>query len=374
MTERIRILFTIPNFITAGSGAAMMNIIERLDNQLFEPSVCVSKLGGKLDGRVRDLGLTLIESDFTVPAKPYHQFIKRANESARNFKPYHFDVWHSFHYLDDYSEPIIARLSGSKAWVFTKKNMNWGRNAWYIRSLLASHIVAQNTDMLIHFYNRWPYRNKVKLIPRGVDINKFKPGIGHQNRFRHQLGIPKERILLGCVANLVPVKGHPTLIEAVSKLEKVHLLIAGRVDDAQYKVQLEDQVQGLNIESRVHFLGSVDDIPGFLNEMDIISLPTWDKWRKEGCPVALLEAMACEKACVASNIPGARDIIQDAVNGLMVPPEDVEALSEAIRQLSDDLDFRNQLGRAARKTITNDYSIEKEVTAHEMLYTEVLNR
>lgn len=373
MTDRFKILFTIPNFLTAGSGGAMMNIIERLDKDRFEPAVCVSRHGGALESRVRELGLTLILSNFTVPAKPYSQLLSQSRECAKHFKPYHFDLWHSFHYLDDYSEPIIARLSGAKTWVFTKKNMNWGRNAWYIRSLLASGIVAQNTDMIRHFYNRWPYRNKVRLISRGVDISKFKPENGHQSDYRMYMGLDKAQILVGCVANLVPVKGHPTLIEAIARLENAQLFIAGRVDDAGYRNQLEDQIHNLHIENRIHFLGHIDDVPRFLQQMDIITLPTWDRWRKEGCPVALLEAMACEKPCIATDIPGARDIIRDGVNGLLVPPEDAEALSEALKQLSTSAEYRTQLGISARKTIVEDYSIEKEVKAHEELYCAVLN-
>jgi glycosyltransferase involved in cell wall biosynthesis len=374
MTDRIKILFTIPNFVTAGSGAAMMNIIERLDKDLFEPAVCVSRRGGRLADRVRELGLNLIVSNFTVPAKPYHRFLAQARDCAQHFKPYRFNLWHSFHYLDDYSEPIIARLSGAKAWIYTKKNMNWHQNAWHVRSLLATHIIAQNNDMLRQFFDRWPYRNKVKLIPRGVDTTKFGPGNGHQMDLQSQLGIPKDDLMVGCVANLVPVKGHPTLIEAVATLENVHLLFAGRVDDARYKSQLEEQIRNLNMTNRVHFLGSVADVPAFLQKMDVVSLPTWNKWRKEGCPVALLEAMACEKACIASNIPGVRDIIRDGENGRMVPPEDPPALSTAITQLALNPDYRNQLGLAARKTIIENFSIEKEVKAHEMLYTAVLNR
>jgi glycosyltransferase involved in cell wall biosynthesis len=84
--------------------------------------------------------------------------------------------------------------------------------------------------------------------------------------------------------------------------------------------------------------------------------------------------MACEKACIASNIPGVRDIIRDGENGRMVPPEDPPALSTAITQLALNPDYRNQLGLAARKTIIENFSIEKEVKAHEMVYIAVMNR
>jgi glycosyltransferase involved in cell wall biosynthesis len=206
-----------------------------------------------------------------------------------------------------------------------------------------------------------------------VDISKFKPGNAHQNELRRRTGLDNDQILVGIVANLVPVKGHPTLIEAVAGLDNVHLFIAGRIDDPAYRVQLGDQAQDLHIANRIHFLGHIDDVPGFLHQMDIITLPTWDRWRREGCPVALLEAMACGKPCIATDIPGARDIIRDGINGLLIPPEDAGALSEALRRLSTHADVRKQLGKSARRTIVERYSIEKEVNAHEKFYTAILN-
>src|ERR1700733_10785909 len=111
------ILFTIPNFITAGSGRAMLNIIERMDRRKFAPAVCVSRKGGDLDRVVDQLGLPFIEAPFTVQAKPYVTLPLRAWKAARAFRSYRFTIWHSFHYSDDYTEPVIARLSGAASWI-----------------------------------------------------------------------------------------------------------------------------------------------------------------------------------------------------------------------------------------------------------------
>ena len=142
MSDPTPILFTIPNFITAGSGRAMLNIIERLDRDAFAPSICVLQKGGDLEREIERQGIPLLEHPFTVPARPYHTLLARALAAARPFRPHRFALWHSFHYLDDYTEPLIARLSGAKYWVYTKKNMNWGRRSWSLRSLLATRIAV----------------------------------------------------------------------------------------------------------------------------------------------------------------------------------------------------------------------------------------
>ncbi len=368
VTLPIRILFTIPNFITAGSGGAMLNIIRRLDREVFDPAVCVLKKGGALDQVVIDLGMPLLEAPFLLNAKPYSSLLKRIKRAAQVFAPYHFDLWHSFHYADDYTEPLIARFAGAKGWIYTKKNMNWNTRAWYLRSWFAKRIAAQNTDMLASFFSNDVYRDKTRLIPRGVDLQKFSPSI--EGRFREHCGLADHQILIGCVAHLVPVKGHPTLIQALSTLPETHLVLAGRDNDQEYANRLREQVATLKLEERVHFLGMVENVPELMRDLDILILPTISKG--EGCPVALLEAMACGKACVATNIPGARDIIEDGVSGLLVEPENADALTGAIRQLIDDNELRKKMGRAARVRVEEHFSIEKEVVAHEELYKEIM--
>ena len=367
MREAVRILFTIPNFITAGSGRAMLNIIERLDKNRFEPAVCVMRKGGSLDREVEALGIPFIEAPFTVTARPYATLPLRAWKASRAFRPYGFDLWHSFHYADDYTEPIIARLSGARAWVYTKKNMNWGHRSWHLRTLLATRIAAQNTDMLREFFASRLTHRKTRLVQRGVNTNRFCAAAVPASKAMQQ-------VVASCVAQLLPVKGHPTLLNAISRISEVELLIAGEPLDKNYASSLKDLTVKLQLKDRVQFLGNVDNIPELLAKSDFFVLPTWGRLRMEGCPVALLEAMSCGKACIATDIPGVRDIIEDGKNGLLVPPENATALAEAISTLCASPELRRSLGEAARKRIEDRFSIEREVADHEDLYAGIFPR
>jgi glycosyltransferase involved in cell wall biosynthesis len=189
---------------------------------------------------------------------------------------------------------------------------------------------------------------------------------------REKYGISGDRIVVGCVAHLLPVKGHPTLLEAVSRVPNVHLLIAGKHLDEKYSKALESQVEEMKLKKRVLFLGNIADVPAFLSEINIFVLPTWAKWRMEGCPVALLEAMACGKACIATDIPGSRDLVEHGKSGWIVPPENFHSLAEALSYLAASDDKRRTLGEAASSRIANHFTIEKEVAAHEALYDELL--
>jgi glycosyltransferase involved in cell wall biosynthesis len=374
MAEKIRVLFTIPNFITAGSGGAMLNIIERLDPDRFICGVCVSKRGGTLDARVEALGVPFIVAPFSIPARPYVTLPSRAKEAAQAFRGSQFDIWHSFHYTDDYTEALIARHAGAQAWVFTKKNMGWASRAWKLRSLLASGIAAQNSAMMRDFFGRFPFRKKSRLIPRGVDTTRFTPEIPPRLGLREQLHIPSDTIVVGCVAQLVRVKGHPTLLKALAKNPGLVLLLAGSPHDRVYAEELKTLVTDLDLRSRVHFLGDILDVPAFLAEIDIAVLPTWGRWRMEGCPVALLEAMACGKPCIATRIPGSEDIVIDQESGILVPPEDDVMLANALASLAGSASRRTDFGRQARLRIEEQYSIEREVKYHEALYYDVLGK
>ena len=370
----ISILYTIPNFITAGSGRVMMNIIQRLDLERFEPAVCVSKKGGQIDREVEAMGIPFLEAPFTVPAKPYVKLLPSAWKAAQIFKTYHFDIWHSWHYLDDYTEPIIARLSGTRHWVYTKKNMSWGSRAWLLRSLLATRIGVDNTEMQAEFFNRFGLNKKLHLIHHGIPTEQFSPDVPPSLGLREKLGIPPDAVVVGCVANLTARKGHHVLLEALAKTPGVYLVTIGKPMESDYLTHLEKLRQDLRLQDRVFIQGFVEDVPAFLTEIDIFVLPTWNRGSKEGCPVALVEAMSSGRACIATQIPGSSDIIEDGTSGFLVPAEDVDALADAINKLAHNPQLRTSFSKAARARAEQKFSIEGEVQGYEALYQEIMDQ
>jgi glycosyltransferase involved in cell wall biosynthesis len=364
---RIPILFTIPNFISAGSGQVLFNIVTRLDRQKFSPYICVARRGGQLDREFEQLNISVLEAKFWVAARPLSSLMKRCYETASFFKPFRFRAWHSFHYLDDYTEPIIARLAGAKAWSYTKKSMSWGSRAWWLRSLLAKHIVADNFDMKRRFFNRFYLQKKVHEIPHGVVLEDFSPRARPSLKLRERLSLSNDDILIVCVAHFRPVKRHPDLFNALALVPKMHLVLAGSGTDEKYIESLKDLVKELGIENRVHFIGHVGDIAALHAESDIFVLQSLS----EGCPVALLEAMACGKACIATDVAGARDIIEDGRDGILVPPENPPALATAFTKLGESSSFRKKLGEKARRKVEEKYVIEQEVRAYEDLLSRL---
>ena len=174
-TPPVPILFTIPNFTTAGSGQALLQIVRRLDRARFAPAIAVLKRGGHLEEEIERLGVPYVEAEFTVAPRPLWSLVRRARRAAAPFRGRGFVLWHSFHYLDDYTEPLVARFAGARAWVYTKKNMSWNRRSWLLRS--SSRVESRRrtrTCCATSSARRW-LRRRARLLPRGVDIARFHP-------------------------------------------------------------------------------------------------------------------------------------------------------------------------------------------------------
>ena len=172
----------------------------------------------------------------------------------------------------------------------------------------------------------WP-RERIQVIPNGIT-----PRAGLRSRFRSELGIADDTKLLLAVGNMLFLKGHVTLIEALGTLAARRdwvLAIAGRHDEAT--ADCLAAADRLGISERVHLLGARSDVPDLLAGADLFVMPSME----EGLPLALLEAMAAGKAIVATTVGGMPVALQDGA-GILVAPGDAKALAAEIQELLSD--------------------------------------
>src|SRR5262249_42375587 len=143
------------------------------------------------------------------------------------------------------------------------------------------------------------------------------------------------------------------------------LIVAGA---GPLQAQLAWMVKALHIEDSVEFVGLQSDIPAVLRQGSIATLPS--RW--EGMPNAVLEAMACGLPCVATRVSGTEDIITHGVNGLLVEPEDYQAMAQALLVLLRDPVLTSAYGKAARERIEQDYSLEHITGIYLELYRRMV--
>ena len=180
---------------------------------------------------------------------------------------------------------------------------------------------------------------------------------------------------IGAIGNIKYVKGYDVLIRAaktvILKYPKTKFIIFGEAfeKDLTVKNNLDDLINTLGLQNSIHFMGFRNDAKNFLPLLDIYVLPS----RSEGLSMALLEAMAARRAVVASNVGGNQILIENGMSGVLIPPEDPSALSNAIMDLLCNEQKRLELGKEARKKVETTFSVTAMTKHYEQLYSSVLN-
>jgi glycosyltransferase involved in cell wall biosynthesis len=207
-----------------------------------------------------------------------------------------------------------------------------------------------------------PLGGKVSVVHNGVDINRSSVGPKPQS-IRDELAVT--------VGRLAQPKGHKSLIEAwrlaSPALPDARLLIVG---DGELRSDLQQQVERLGLAERCHFLGVGEDIPDLLAAAELFVLPSL--W--EGLSMALLEAMAAGRPVVVTTAAGTGEAMVPGETGLVVPPEDSQALADAMLELLTDRTLARAMGQAARHRVERRFSAAGQAARHVALYRSALNQ
>ena len=188
---------------------------------------------------------------------------------------------------------------------------------------------------------------KLHIVHCGVDPSRYAPK-------------PVQTDLRALfVGRLAGVKGVPILIDAVSRLVKAYPDFTLRlVGDGPDRNALEAEVAKRGLQDRIVFLGykSQAEVAEELAQKDVFVLPSF----AEGVPVVLMEAMASQVPVLTTRIAGVPELVEDGVNGRLVPPGDVDAFTEALSKLLSDSDLRQTYGAAGRAKVVADYDAAQE--------------
>lgn len=217
------------------------------------------------------------------------------------------------------------------------------------------------------------YRDKVIVIPNGVNIEDFDiPYSKEECREKLKLSLNKNLILF--VGNLASRKGLDILVKAMPKIIKknpdTELVFVG---SGWMKEKLERLSKKIGVEKSVEFAGFIKENlkPLYYKAADIFVLPSTST--SESFGIVNLEAMACGVSIVASRIGGVPNVVKNGQNGLLVPPGDSEALTDAIIYLLENEDVREKMGRNGRKKV-EDYSWDKIAEKTEKVYEIVIEQ
>jgi glycosyltransferase involved in cell wall biosynthesis len=366
--RKIKILYTIPNFNTAGSGKALINVISRIDKNLFEPSICCRHEKGELFIEAQKLNVPIYISYFTALMKPRLKGLKNVFELSKLFRKINPDIIHSYNYSDDYSEGLASKLSGIK-WVYTKKNMGWGSNAWKVRTKLADSIIPQNHEMIEKFFKGL---NKTNLIPIGIDVNEFSD-LKRDESIAMKYDLVNSYPVILTIANVIPIKGIEHLIRGfqliLEDLPDAKLLIVGE-DRTEYAVELKKGIIEEKLIGKVIFTGKQSKIKSFFSIADIFILSS--KKAGEGGPISILEAMASGVVSYGSDVPGISDQFRELQDQLFESENPGSIANKIIHFCRKSPNEKMKIISKQREFIKKNYSIENEVIRLQKLYQDLL--
>lgn len=208
--------------------------------------------------------------------------------------------------------------------------------------------VFQNADDCQIFLDKNLIHKRQAVIVRGsgVDMDIYEP-----------YPLPESGYITVLMpSRLVGDKGVREFIEAAkilkTKQPHIKLKIAGDIDTKNPSHLTDKEIKAAR--PYVDFLGFQNDMKPLYEATDIVCLPSY----REGLPLALLEAAACARPLIATDVPGCREIVRDGQNGILVPVRNLKALAGAIIKLSEDFDLRQKYGLQSRKYVESEFSSE----------------
>jgi sugar transferase (PEP-CTERM/EpsH1 system associated) len=365
--RRVHILHIQESLEVGGLENGVVNVANGLDPDLFRSTICCLNRLGPLAER-----LTNPEAScFSLDQREGKRILLPLRLGAL-IRRLDVDVVHTHNFYSGLYGIPAARLAGRGVRVVhgehgmfqhePRRRQLLGRVAYPF----ADRVIAVARDQEAILRDLGVPAEKLLTIFNGVDLDRFQPSeeaLAH----RHEVGCADAKAVIGCVGRLSEEKGHRYLIEAFQGISRawagVHLVIVG---DGPLRKDLERYASGLACADRVHFTGRRQDVHEIYPMFDVFVLPSLS----EGLPNAVLEAMACGRPVVATDVGGTREIL-DTRTALMVPPGSAARLADAIVRLLEDSVLRRQLGEALRVHVEEHWSLKRMVEDYSRVYSEL---
>jgi glycosyltransferase involved in cell wall biosynthesis len=334
---------------------------------------------GELTRRAREAGIPVEDRFAFRPPSHALTFAADVRRLARLLREGSFDILHTHGSQDTWVGAATRSFTGRPSiFLATRHNTKRVRfnvaNRWlYGRAL--DHLVLVSESIRRQFR---PFleagllgEERISVVHSAYRIEEFGDGVD-SGPLRRELGLEGPGPLLGVMARLARDKGHTFLFQAMGEIRRRHrsalLLVAGL---GPHEEALRREAKERGLEDAVRFLGFRDDIPALTALVDVAVLPS------VGCDASsasIKEAMAMGKPVVASDIGGAREILQDGVTGRVVAPGDPGALARAILALLDDPESARSMGEKAKAEVRERFSPDHMGRQAVAVYEKLMER
>jgi glycosyltransferase involved in cell wall biosynthesis len=365
------VAYVVASMVTGGTQTHLLQVFRFLDRTRFTPHLYCLRSGGDLvpAARALDVPTTCLGLRGTLRDPRDAVGLGSLAVRLRRLRP---AVVHGYLLRGNFYGAVGARMAGVPIVVTSKRGLHVpvGRaERFAVRiSNRLSNAITGNSAQVVAFTreNERPGRIPLETIPSGIDTDRYDPAVQRRLEEPWVDGRP----LVGSVTTFKSKKGYRTLFETLARLRE-------RVPGVLFVVAGEGRLEGapatlardLGIAEHLALLGRRPDVPRVLASLDVFLLPS----QSEGMSNALLEAMAMERAVVATAVSGNAEVIEDGRSGVLVPVGDAPAMAAAAARLLSDRAHRRTLGRAARQRVLERYSAPAMVRRMEALYARLLD-
>jgi glycosyltransferase involved in cell wall biosynthesis len=381
--ESVRLVKVMTTFAAGGTEGQVANLARRIDRTRFDLRfACLRKWGYYLD-EIEQRRIPVTEYPVTTFLSPY-AFVQQVR-FAREMRAQHIDIVHSYNFYSNVFAVPAAKLAGVPLVVASIRDQG------VYLSRMQKHAqkwACSFADLILvnaHSIRDWLLEegyaaHKIHVIRNGIDLSRYAPR-STLSTVRAELGLPESAPLVLMLSRLNPQKGVDDFIKAAAlvRLQRpdVRFLLIGEKlqykdgaygPDANYHRYLHELCTNLGVDDSIVFTGHRSDVPELLAEGCVSVLPT----HSEGLSNTLLESMAAGLPVVATRVGGNAELVDDGVNGILVPPQAPATLANAVLRILNDKAMAQRFSSAARAKAADHFSMEKMVRDTEALYAELL--
>lgn len=367
---KIKVLETIRQGKIGGGESHVLDLVEELDKNIYEPVVLAFTEGPMID-KLKAMRI----KTYVVPTET----------------PFDISKWQQVKQIMQHEKIELVHAHGTRAnsnvfWaakqlglpvVYTVHGWSFHPDQNFLTRFLrikgeeflsrqANITICVSDNNLKDALKQFSLPNAA-VIKYGINLKKFNPDNNYKN-VRQDYGIASDTTVVGYVARITTQKDPFTMMKAIAQVPaglNVKFLVIG---DGELKTSMLKLAHQLGIESRIIFSDFRQDVPDILNAVDIYCLPSL--W--EGLPIGLLEAMAMKKAIVASAVDGTKEVITDEQNGFLVPPQCPDKLANALTRLVTNPELIHTFGDKAYEVMKEQFNVATMTRKVERIYTRLL--
>ena len=358
--KKIHVVHLLPDLRIGGMENGVVNLINNADNEKFKLTLCCLKAEGPLKERISNTKVEII--NLKQKSGKRYFLIPRL---AILFKKINADIVHTHNFYTGVYGISAAKLAGIPVIIHGEhggyhdlKQTKLGKIKFFYK--LCDAVITVSITLKEEILNNIPsVKEKIETIINGVDTKKFPK---KESNIR-----TNSNICIGTVGRLTPEKDYPTLLKAFkiihNEFQAAKLIIVGK---GELEHDLKKTAENLDLKNHVDFLGSRNDIPDILSDLDIFALSS----SREGCSNVILEAFATGLPVVATNA-GDNPFLLAEGRGIIVKPGDELELAEALKSIINDENKKMDISNKAYQWVLEKRSLQGMVTDYLSFYTKL---